>query len=270
MYENLTLHAGDSINLSMLYTDDSSSDLFMYDMNEAMITDFEKMENTIKVGALVHMNTMSNFPFVSFRSISIVTNNQGFDNLGYYSPYRSMFSRLNYIPENAEIDYIERNLMEIASLNDNVMFTSFISINESSKRMVSNVIAVGLTLFALFVVLSVCMINNSLSGSIRSSKVMIGTIRAVGANKSVVNNIFANQLIYMIKNGTIIGTLIFIVIFIVAGSINQEFVNIQQFLTSLLLVAAYTVVLYCICYVNIRIKTKKYIKNSIVENIREL
>ena len=270
IYENNILHAGDSIDLTMLYTDESSSDLYMYDMNEMMITDFDKLKNTVQIGALVQIDSFADFPFVSFRSISAITSNYGFDKLGYYSPYRSIYSRLNYIPDNSEIEYIEQHMEEIASLTDNAMFTSYISINESNKRMVSNVIAVAITLFILFVVLSVCIISNSLSSSIHSSKVMIGTMRAAGANKSVITSIFANQLFYMIKNGAIIGTLIYIALYFATRAINQSLTDIKYFTVSIIAGTGYIVLLYLIGYLNIFIKTRKYLNCSIVENIKEL
>lgn len=270
VYENDVLHAGDTIDITLLYTDNSGNDLYSYDMDETMVTEFEKKYNTVKIGALVQLDASSNFPFISFQPIQLLTTQGGFDKLGYYSPYHSLYTRLNYIPDDSEISYIEQQLSEIASLTDNAMFTSFISITESKKQMVSNVIAVVFTLFTLFVILSVAMINNSISARIHSSKVMIGTMRAVGANKSVIKKIFGYQLIDMVRNGTIIGVTIYVVLFVVISRSNPILTDVIQFIKSLVYIVIYIAILFSVCYSNVHRKTRVYLKRSIVENIREL
>ena len=109
------------------------------------------------------------------------------------------------------------------------------------------------------------MINNALSARIRASKREIGTIRAVGASEREITRSYLWQLASMFVWGTSIGMTAQLVL---CGwlRVNNDIKAPLPTWEPILFVA----VLFSICYLNILSKVSSIIKDSIVENIREL
>ena len=115
------------------------------------------------------------------------------------------------------------------------------------------------------------LINNALTARIRESKKEIGTLRAVGASVKDISSSYIRQLLSVLGFGTILGFAafalfygIYCLIFISMGDTTDDF--ILTFRETIVAVIA----LFGCCIGNVLFKVKKEMKNSIVENIREL
>ena len=118
------------------------------------------------------------------------------------------------------------------------------------------------------------MINNALTTRIREGKREIGTLRAVGANASDLTRSYVRELLFMTGFGSAVGFAAFLTFWFGAGMIDwlqwhhtpkPVFEPLHLWQTALGVLALFTV-----CAVNLRLQIRKHMKNSIVENIREL
>ncbi|MCG8481723.1 MAG: ABC transporter permease [Clostridia bacterium] len=270
IYENKIFHAGDVIDISLLYTNESGT-MYADKIDEVIFDSVDRVDNKVRIGALVQREASCYFPFDYYRHLgTLVTSYYGFSKLGYSSPYKSLYATLDYIPDTTQKEYIENELEKIAAYTGNTRFVSYISITETAKRQLSNFISVVVTIFILFASLSVGMINIALSAQIRSSKQMIGTIRAVGATQEIIQKTFTYQLINMIKNGVIIGFFISLALYIWMVLADKNVIHNLAILPAILSLVGYVMILFLFCSFNISKKIKRYLKRSIVENIREL
>jgi ABC-type antimicrobial peptide transport system permease subunit len=269
IYENGSFHAGDEIDVALLYTDEyETAEL---DSNfELGVKDVKRIDNTVTIGALVYIDASVYFPFYPNHMISILTTQSGFSELNYKSTYKSILAKLNYVPDSETQKSIENVFSRVASYTKDTRFTSYLAVTEADKRMTDNIVKVIAALFILFSCMSIGMINNALSARIHSSKFMIGTMRAVGAPQDSIQRIFMWQLINMIKTGVIAGALVSSGLFICMVVLEPVVLGDLKLPWALISLAGYTALLFLICFYNIHKKTNKYLKRSIITNIREL
>ena len=115
------------------------------------------------------------------------------------------------------------------------------------------------------------MVNNSITARIRESKREIGTLRAVGATQKDINNSYLRQILSILGWGAVAGFIIFFALYglyyLIFTSIGDAPDDIKITLTETIIGV---VLLFVSCIINMVSKIKKEMKNSIVENIREL
>ncbi|MBQ2811846.1 MAG: FtsX-like permease family protein, partial [Clostridia bacterium] len=119
----------------------------------------------------------------------------------------------------------------------------------------------------LFFSICASMVNNSLTAKIRESKREIGTLRAVGASVREITQAYIRQLLSMFAWGCGIGFGGYIIghLGIIAYFRDPDYLTFEIW-QAMLIIA----VLFLICSINLYAKIKKEMKNSSVENIREL
>ena len=118
----------------------------------------------------------------------------------------------------------------------------------------------------LFFSICASIVNNALTAKIRQSKREIGTLRAVGASVKEITQSYIRQLLSMFGWGCGIG----FGGYIIGNAIIKyaiENINLSFEIWQAALIVA---LLFLICSINLYAKIKKEMKNSIVENIREL
>ncbi len=110
-------------------------------------------------------------------------------------------------------------------------------------------------------------INNTLTAKIRESKREIGTLRAVGASARELTLSYVLQMISMFLWGSVAGFGLYSIAHVVLKLIlKDEWIYPFTFWHGLAAIA----LLIVICSINLYSKVRKEMKNSIVENIREL
>ncbi|NLB41162.1 MAG: FtsX-like permease family protein, partial [Clostridiales bacterium] len=268
IYENDIFQAGDTITLSLLYSEGPM--LYDDDGNIIMPNDTRRIDKTVSIGAVLEINyeEMSKHDyFVSFHPQlgSLLTTTSGLSKLEFDVPYNNFRIALSDNPDSATEEILNVNLSQIASRTAGIEVNSFIATSRENKQIaLALLIATGAIVF-LFFAICASMINNALSARIRASKREIGTIRAVGASEREITRSYLWQLASMFVWGTSIGMIVQLVLcgwLRVNNDIKAPLPTWQPIL--------FVAILFSICYLNIRSKVSSIIKDSIVENIREL
>lgn len=123
-----------------------------------------------------------------------------------------------------------------------------------------------LAVVILFFSICASIVNNALTAKIRESKKEIGTLRAVGASVKEITSSYVRQLISMFSWGCGIGFIGYIITHVIIKLVNKEFGYTFEIWPAIII----CVLLYSVCSFNLYLKVRKEMKNSIVDNIREL
>lgn len=178
----------------------------------------------------------------------------------------------SYEEGNDKIDeQITNELSEFATKYDGYVG----SIYQQNEQIRQNQIIMIASLTSIMIIcLAVCasIINNAMSARIRESKKAIGTLRAVGADERELTKSFIYQMRSMFVWGTGIGFGVYIISYFIKFLVEKYYYASESYTLEFYPWAAIgiVIVLFIICSVNLWVKVRKEMKNSIVENIREL
>lgn len=128
-----------------------------------------------------------------------------------------------------------------------------------------------LALIILGFTICASIVNNSLTARIRESKRELGTLRAVGVNQADLVNAYVRQLLSIFSWGYGIGFGVFLIGYLIeflGCKLNEE--TTMSMIFSPWITILFCAVLFAICSINLWLKIKKEMKNSIIDNIREL
>lgn len=259
----LDYKAGDKLNLKMLNSEATS---FRYTSEgKEEFGNVTINEKEVKIGAIV-----SPFSFGDYMSchdeLNVVTTTQGLNAItGINLPYEELL-----IDSKSEVTQ-ETDELASTFLNGLVSGTNFryysgFSQNQDARENIQTLFICLISIVVLFFSICASIVNNSLTAKIRESKREIGTLRAVGASAKEITQSYIRQLLSMFVWGCSAGFVGYIIghIGVVAYFKDQSLTfEIWQ---AMLIIA----VLFLICSINLYAKIKKEMKNSIVENIREL
>lgn len=149
-------------------------------------------------------------------------------------------------------------------------------IRQSRQEDLNNLIATVLAMVMIAFVVCAGIINSSLTASIREKKKEIGTLRAVGADIKTLVKSYVLQLLSMLGIGYGVGFAAFGIAYFAIWQIGTIFmrqygqVYESEFIFSPWETLAFCAILFAICSINLWSKVRKEMKNSIVENIKEL
>lgn len=224
----------------------------------------DKKEKKVKVGAVISPNSTD-----SFWNIGIITNAEGMN---------SIYSGVNYsdlkIYTSGQLDNeANSEIMEALQVYQDKYGGSLLSNYEYvklQKKQIYQFMGALMIIIVLGFVICASIINNSISARIRENKSVIGTLRAFGADASALTKIYRNEVLSMLSLGAIIGYGLFAVIWIALLIAKARFDLNPEFVFNPWISIAMTIVLFTVCFINLHLKVKSEMKNSIVENIREL
>ena len=235
-----------------------------------------KIETDVKIGAIVYLpadisKLFYDYPYFQSGRPCVITTIDGIDTFTKDLPYLSMQVYLNQ-ECNAEIDEEIKTLFDriTAGMSSPYVYSAYERV-QSREATAKTLMLIITAVVALLFTLSGSLINNALTARIRESKKEIGTLRAVGASVKDISSSYIRQLLSVLGFGTALGVGafalfygIYCLIFISIGDTTDEF--ILTFWETIVALAA----LFGCCIGNVYFKVKKEMKNSIVENIREL
>ncbi len=268
------------ITLGWIGTEEGEPVEYEYEGGEGKIKTGEfkhtKIETDTKIGAIIYLpadisNLFYDYSFFSSSKPCIVTSVDGIDTFTKNLPYLSMKVHLNQECN----DEIEEEMMTLfdrltAEMGSPSIYSAY-ERAKSGETTAKTLLLIITAVVALLFTLSGSLINNALTARIRESKKEIGTLRAVGASVKDISSSYIRQLLSVLGFGTILGFVafalfygIYCLIFISMGDTTDDFV-----LTFWQTIAA-VIALFVCCVANVYFKVKKEMKNSIVENIREL
>ncbi len=268
---------GDKIKIGWIMSNDGKEPLdYGKEGAEATVTkgtfDHKKIEKEVTVGAIIYEYSGVVEPlFNGYCKPCLITTVEGLNSFTKNVPYKELSINLN-------TDCTEEINKEITILFDRLFAgdgsTSYYSLYERQKDQMLTVKTMYIIITAVVILLfTLCgsLINNALTARIRESKKEIGTLRAVGASVKDISSSYIRQLLSVLGFGTILGFVafalfygIYCLIFISMGDTTDDF--ILTFRETIVAIVA----LFVCCIGNVHFKVKKEMKNSIVENIREL
>lgn len=258
--------AGDTIDISVLTCDET-------DEYGNLPDSCEVNSKTVTIGAIIS-TLPDNFSYEGStyfkNNIIMITSLNG---MNTFAP-DTQYSRLNISLTgdcDQEIDKeMQEQLQEISdSVYGSEMASNFENLQDQRSYMNSLFFSM-LSIIVLFLSISASIINNSLTARIRESKREIGTLRAVGASQSDISGSYIRQLFSIFGFSYLIGFAVFFISF-AAVAINHRVketpmdMNLTVWQTILA-----CVILFAVCALNLWSKIRKEMKNSIIDNIREL
>lgn len=127
-----------------------------------------------------------------------------------------------------------------------------------------------ISIMVLFLCISASIINNSMSARIRESKREIGTLRAVGASQTELVSSYIRQLLSIFGWSYLIGFALYFILLGVLKIVTKSQENPVELKVMVWQTIVACIVLFAVCGINLWLKIKKEMKNSIIDNIREL
>ncbi len=260
--------AGQKLDLSLLYSEENNSD---FDINgEPIVTkeDVEVTNKQVEIGAVVDYMYGTTIP--RYGDWGIITTVQGMEHFFPRCKYREIFFDLKD-ECTEEIDKeVNAILKSVAACVDEGHYQSNYEIQIEQRETIKNSILLVCSIVILFYTISGSIINNTLSSNIKEDKKKIGTLRAVGANKKEITLSYILQLFSMFKWGFGIGFGVFGLSYLILNLIPELKPLMETMSFNPWVTLAFGVILFAVCSLSVSVKIRKEMKNSIVENIREL
>lgn len=268
---------GDTLKLGWLYAEEQPEfehDIYHLAKDQQPI-EYKKIENNVTVGSVIYKmwsyNDGSLLNSIFYDSVRIITTVEGFDKLtGGNVDYHAFGVDLN-TECTAEIDNDMQTLFSRVGAGTSGYVTSFYEERQEQENRVRATLIVIIAVAAMFFTACGSMVNNSITARIRESKKEIGTLRAVGATQKDINSSYLRQILSILGWGTISG---FVLFFVLYGLYYLIFLSIgdtpDDIKITIVETLAGVILLFAACIINTVSKIKKEMKNSIVENIREL
>jgi ABC-type antimicrobial peptide transport system permease subunit len=272
VYHNNMFQAGDTLTLSLLYTDEPEE--HTGGETRKLPDKVVRIDKTVTIGALLEITAgekdlQKYFSSYFYHEVGdIITTTAGLSTLGFELPYDALAITLSESPDPEMEEYLDTNLALITARTAGADLISFVSLARENRKITYGLLIAAGALIILFFAICASMVNNTLSARIWASKREIGTIRAVGASEREIVHSYLWQLVSMFSWGTIIGLVAELAVcrWLLAAkqipAVNTALPVWQPLL--------FVVLLFLICCLNIRSKVGVIFRGSIVENIREL
>ena len=268
---NDMFHAGDTLELCRLYTEGGYSGYIGEDaFGDPAV---RRVDRSVRIGAVLS-DDMPRALAVRVGSLwneagPLITTVAGLDALGFESSgYKNMAIRLTDTPDEQTQAYMETVLSDIANRVENMAFDSAFASERESRQWQMMLTASLLAILILFFAICVSMVNNAVTGRIRSDKRGIGMLRAVGAPLQVITSSYLNQVGIMLSWGMAAGVFIsggFLVYQAHEGTLPDGMLWPLIGLGSL-----YVLMILLFCGINLRARIRGIVRSSIIDNIREL
>ena len=268
--------AGDKLVLD-IYTasaQNMSEDTYDTELGYSLPPDIQQSKKEVTVGAIISPERFSEMNSVlhsnSYYDLGFFTTTQGMEHFVEGRKYQSMSLKAVGALDD-ETDAAITEYLEPIATRYNAQATSVYQMHKETKTAVRTAMMSLAAIIILFFAISASVINNTLAAGIRENKRELGTLRAVGASSGVLVMSYIRQLLSMFAWGYGFGFLATLLLFIgfsiyskmMEGNFRWSDVVVWPALVMCLL-------LFAMCAMNLWSKVHKEMKNSIVENIREL
>lgn len=262
------IKAGDKIKLSVIWGDEINE-------NFELKGDFIRTDREVTVGAI-----LSQLPdyfadeiyFGVGDELKAVTTISG---MKQFSD-KERYNNINITLKTDCDDEVEAHMMEFlsaitANVSDSHIQSEFANA-QINRKYYNTVFFSMISIIILFLSISASIINNSMSSRIRESRRKIGTMRAVGASVEIVVKAYMRQMLVIFGISYVSGFGAFgiamLITFIVekikySSAVFYLQINVWQTLLA-------CIILFAVCSLNLWLKIRKEMKNSIIDNIREL
>ena len=276
LYGESEYKVGDTIDLSLVFGD-PDTDPYTSDFKD---NGFKAVNKQVKIGAIIkpsyfeysdtYWNMLHGSKVVLLTTVAGVNHfdkNAEFQNI-YMFVNGEMNDEINEAVKSAVDPILYKYDRSIDSAYD------FIQRHENESRsMLVAMVSIIIIGFAICASLT----NNVYTASIRERKRELGTLRAVGISQKEFFNSYIIQLLKTFGFGYGLGFGLFVSLYLICHIIVFFKNEANSFFDSEVTIAfnpwitiGFCIILFAICSINLWSKIKKEMKNSIIDNIREL
>ena len=206
-----------------------------------------------------------------YASSAFITTWQGAQAMGIDAGIRSIdLNLVDYSDENAQ-KTVNSLLKEIGTRVESYYLFSNYEWNQQLEQDRNEVWLLLAALLMLFFCISAATLCNSTNAKIRESRRIIGTLRAVGASAAELRRIYLLQYAFVFGIGGGIGfggAMLYRILIPVLEKLLQREIYLQNL--TWWVAVLFVALLFAVCMLNLTIRLHREMKNSIVENIREL
>lgn len=258
-------HAGDEIEIGVINADEPTDPEGYNIYNSIFPDDAEVIKKKVKIGAII-----CDGPDGIGMRLQVVTSHNVINSLIPGVKYKELYCNLNTSCTDEVDKAVVDDLKEIASNVDQGNYSSNYGYAQTQREEANKIVIVMLSVIILLFVISISIINNTISADIRNSKQKIGTLRAVGADERELVKSYIYQLLSMLMWGVGIGLCTFTGGYLILLIMSKVRASKLEMYFNPLVAIIFVVCALVICSLSLWLKIKKETKNSIVENIREL
>ncbi len=247
-------------------------DITQLNHNEKNDTYSYSIENSkeFKIGAIISPNDAADLYVGAYNDLCIVTSKKGLESFKKGVNYESLYLYTDLNIDDEKDEEIKKELEVYSQKYDGYVDSNY-SYNRFQLRQYYSLLAAMISIIIISFVICASVINNSISARIRENKRVIGTLRAVGADQRDLVKSYIIQMLSMFSWGIGIGFGVYLIGFFISKIIEKYYSSSGTILTfNPWVTIAMTILLFAVCSINLWSKVRKEMKNSIVENIREL
>ncbi|MGN0533042.1 MAG: ABC transporter permease [Eubacterium sp.] len=240
--------------------------------NEKNDTYSYSIENSkeFKIGAIISPNDADDLNVGAYNDLCIVTSKKGLESFKKGVNYESLYLYTDLKIDDEKDEEIKKELEVYSQKYDGYIDSNY-SYNQFQLRQYYSLLAAMISIIIISFVICASVINNSISARIRENKRVIGTLRAVGADQNDLVKSYIIQMLSMFSWGIGIGFGVYLIGFLISKIIEPYYSSSGTALTfNPWITIAMTILLFVVCSINLWSKVRREMKNSIVENIREL
>lgn len=259
-------YAGDKLTLSALNASMLNEDEYgNYIINP---DETKRIDKEVTIGAIIS-ETPDSFSLYGAR-LGIITTIAGLNNFTEGRTYKAINLYLNQECTKEIDDEVQAIINSVTGTVNNSHCISEFGYQQSQKNQTNKIFTAMITVAGLFFAICLSMINNSITASIREGKTKIGTLRAVGASENDLVMAYIKQLMSMLLWGTGIGFSGFFISFLIDWLIHKRSTQALGMICNPTGAIIFCAIVFAVCSLNLWSKIRKEMKNSIVDNIREL
>lgn len=271
---NCPYKPGDKIKISVIYDDkeqdytEAEGDYKAYSVQTAHKKDYE-----VTIGAIIRPSDFFEFTTdISGNNFSLLTTDSAMKIYSDSAKYglvnidadREITADVNKAITDSLQPYVDKY---------NCFLTSAFESAEQQRREIQTIYVTLLSIMIIMFAVCISIVNNALTSSIRENRKELGTLRAFGASQSELVMSYVYRLLSMFAWGMGAGFIGFNLFYAVAALLYKFYFKTPMSSTwsyNPWVTAVFCAVLFVICSFNLWAKIRKEMKNSIIENIREL
>lgn len=264
--DEIDFHAGDEIEIAVITADKPTDEEGTNDDHTIIPNNATVQRKKVKIGAIID-GVDGKFNLWSF---GVLTSHSVMNSFLPHLRYKELQFNLN-TQCTPDIDKsVTETLKTITDSVDQADVTSNYGYQQEQRETINKLLLAMLSIIVLLFAISLSIINNTITASIRNSRQKIGTLRAVGADEKELVKSYIYQLLSMLMWGTGFGLAGFGIGYLWVYLVNKSHGTTMEFTFNPLVSILFVIIVFVACSLNLWSKVRKEMKNSIVENIREL
>lgn len=259
--------AGDTLDISVLTCEEMADP-------DTLPENCDIKNRTVTIGAVISSKP-DNFYYEGsgwsfFDNLKILTSLNGMKAFSPDSKYDQFNINLKGDCDEELDKEMQEWLEDISSSSFGGELTSNFELVQNQKSYMNSLFFSMISIIVLFLCISASIINNSMAARIRESKREIGTLRAVGASQRELAESYIRQLFSIFGWSYLIGFVIFFISYAIIFAVYKSNETDMDMELTIWQTVISCIVLFAVCSINLLLKIRKEMKNSIIDNIREL